>query len=237
VKVQLERLPQPEVGIAVVDCPQALLNLFPGARAEPSAPFSVLMVDGAFPPDGEVMLDPSRLTVVMAGRPGYALLVSRNQAMPEWVQTAAVSPSSISASLALQPNALKPRSTATPVAGDHEFLAEAAAKVADTDLREGLGFLVGRIRDLQPSGFLCPRDQRFGAGRRFVNFPDKFVGFTLHGPNRPVTVHVRRTRVARQSGFRLASERAPYVRFRLRDADDAAAALPLIEASWSRSGH
>jgi hypothetical protein len=236
-KVQLERLPQPDVGIAVVDCPQALLNLFPGAQAEPSAPFSVLMVDGEVPPDGEVMLDPGRLTMVVAGRPGYALLVSRTQAAPQWAAPEAASAASIAASLALEPQALKLPSTATPAAGDHEFLAEAEAKVADSDLREGLGFLVGRIRDLQPSGFLCPRDQRFGAGRRYVNFPDRFVGFTLHAPNRPVTVHVRRTRVARQSGFRLASERGPYVRFRLHDADDAMAALPLIEASWSRNTH
>jgi hypothetical protein len=231
VKVQLQRLDQPGVGVTLVDCPEVLLNLFPEGRHDPRAPFSVLMIDDEIPSDGDLMLDATKLRLVTLGVPGLALLVGR--AAKAWTPANAddrvpVEATPTPASVPMQP----PAADRPPAAGDLAFLAEARAKLKPGDLRRDLGALIDRVRALQPRGTLRVAQGGFGQPRRYVNVPDNFVSFTIQSQS--ILVHARRSGAARQSKFKLSRERRPYIRFQLRNTEDLAAALPLIEASWRR---
>lgn len=229
VKVQLQRLNQPGVGVTLVDCPAVLLNLFPDARQGPPAPFSVLMIDEEIPPDGDLMLDATKLRLVTLGVPGLALLVGRSA--KAWTPANADDRVRVEVTPVPVP-APGPAPDPTPGAGDLAFLAEARAKLKHEDLRRDLGGLIERVRALQPRGSLRAIHGRLGQSRRYVNAPDNFVGFTIQ--SRAIVVHARRSGAARQSKFKLSEDRRPYIRFRLRNAADLEAALPLIEASWRR---
>ncbi|MDB5474714.1 MAG: hypothetical protein JWP49_225 [Phenylobacterium sp.] len=227
-KVQLQRLDQPGVGVTLVDCPEVLLNLFPDVRQNPRAPFSVLMIDDEIPPDGDLMLDATKLRLVTLGVPGLALLVGRTAKI--W--TPANADDDHMAVEATPAPAPAPAANPTPGAGDLAFLAEARAKLKHADLRRDVGDLIECVRALQPRGTLRVASGGFGQPRRYVNAPDNFVGFTIQSQS--ILVHARRSGAARQSKFKLSRERRPYIRFQLRNTEDLAAALPLIEASWRR---
>ncbi|MDB5493407.1 MAG: hypothetical protein JWP86_744 [Phenylobacterium sp.] len=211
--------------MTLVDCPAVLLNLFAGARQGPPAPFSVLMIDEEIQPDGDLMLDATKLRLVTLGVPGLALLVGRSAKVWRPANADDLVQAEATPAVAAAPDP-------TPAAGDLAFLAEARAKLKHGDLRRDLGGLVERVRALQPRGTLRAISGGLGHRRRYVNAPDNFVGFTIQ--SQAILVHARRTGAARQSGFKLSEERRPYIRFRLRNAADLDAALPLIEASWRR---
>ncbi|THD74490.1 MAG: hypothetical protein E7812_19460 [Phenylobacterium sp.] len=222
-RIHLERLRQPQLGVTLVDCPEVLLNLFQQERPYPPPPFSVLMVDGDIPIEGDLVLDASRLTAVTIGLPGFALLVGRS-AKP----LAANIDTPFDFEVELASEAEPP----LPALGDLEFLAEADAKLKDEALRRDLRALVEQVRAMAPKGTLRGAKTGLGFTRRYVNVPDNFVGFTIR--NQAVVVRARRSGVARMSKFKIAHEQRPFIRFQLRSPEDVVAALPLIEASWRR---
>jgi hypothetical protein len=228
----LERLDQSGVGMALVDCPEILLNLFPEAPRSPSTPFSVLMIDDEIPPDGDLVLDAAKLRLVTAGTPGLALLVGRSARA--WMPANADDPARVETTDS-EPTALPDVAAVRgPAAGDLEFLAAARAKLKHGDLRRDVGSLVERVRALQPRGSLRAFGGGLGQQRRYVNAPDNFVSFIIQP--RAIVVHARRTGTARMSQFKLSEAHRPFIRFRLRNAADIEAAVPLIEASWGRGG-
>ncbi|HEX3699109.1 MAG TPA: hypothetical protein VHV27_00390 [Phenylobacterium sp.] len=222
-RIHLERLRQPQLGVTLVDCPEVLLNLFQRERANPPPPFSVLMVDGDIPLEGDIVLDASRLTAVTVGLPGFALLVGRSATPLAANADERFHLGEDEAQLEMPP---------LPAAGDLEFLAEADAKLKNEAMRRDLRALVEQVRTLAPRGSLHGRNVGLGFTRRYVNVPDNFVGFTIR--NQAVVVRARRSGAARMSKFKIAHEQRRFIRFQLRSAEDVADALPLIEASWRR---
>jgi hypothetical protein len=215
--------------MTLVDCPEVLLNLFPGERTYPAPPFSVLMIDGDIPLDGDVVLDASRLKVVTVGEPGFALLVGRNSAP---LSAANLDEPSL---LHVTPHVRTELKLAAPTiaaAGDLEFLAEADAKLKNERLRSDLRCLVEQVRAMSPRGTLRSYTAGLTHNRSYVNAPDNFVGFAIR--RQAVVVRARRTAAARQSKFKISQERRPFIRFQLRSSEDVEAALPLIQASWRR---
>lgn len=217
VKIHLERINEPQLGVTLVDCPEMLLNFFPQARPQPAPPFSVLMVDDEIPPDGELFVDATKLRPVVLGQPGFALLIARSAA-----------PALVAANADEPDEAAAPK----PAAGDLEFLADAEARLKSPEMRENLRSLIEHIRAMAPRGTL--RSSRIGlsGGRRYVHVPDNFVGFTIR--NQAVLVHARRSGAARLSKLKIKADRQPYIRFRLKSPEDVVEAMPLIEASWRR---